>query len=207
MFARWRSPEATFQILRQLSRGMPCDMTGIRDYQMLEQAGGIQWPFGKRELLESERRLFGDGKFFTPDQRARFLFSHPEPPPESTSTDFPFILLTGRGSSAQWHTGTRTNKSDVLRVLAPTECYVEINPSDARTLAIAPGDAVEIASARASITARAFITPTVAPGHVFIPMHYPAVNTLTHPTFDPHSRQPSYKYCAVRLSLRSRTPP
>src|SRR6185369_1147742 len=108
MFNRWHSPEATFQILRQLSRGMPCDMTGIRDYQMLEQAGGIQWPFGKRELLESERRLFGDGKFFTPDQRARFLFSHPEPPPESTSTDFPFILLTGRGSSAQWHTGTRT---------------------------------------------------------------------------------------------------
>jgi anaerobic selenocysteine-containing dehydrogenase len=200
MFARWRSPEATFQILKQLSREMPCDMTGIRDYQMLEQAGGIQWPFRKDGVLESERRLFEDGKFFTPDERARFLFSHPEPLPEPTSVEFPFVLLTGRGSSAQWHTGSRTNKSDVLRVLAPTECYVEINPADARTLGIAPGETAEIASARGSITAKAFITPTVVPGQVFIPMHYPAVNTLTYAAFDPHSRQPSYKYCAVRVS-------
>src|SRR5262249_2130572 len=44
MFARWQSPEATFQILKELSRDTPCDMTGIRDYKMLEDAGGIQWP-------------------------------------------------------------------------------------------------------------------------------------------------------------------
>jgi assimilatory nitrate reductase catalytic subunit len=30
-------------------------------------------------------------------------------------------------------------------------------------------------------------------------MHYSEVNQLTHPGFDPHSRQPSYKHCAVSL--------
>ncbi|RYF50334.1 MAG: hypothetical protein EOO38_05905 [Cytophagaceae bacterium] len=30
-------------------------------------------------------------------------------------------------------------------------------------------------------------------------MHYPEVNRLTHWAFDPHSRQPNYKACAVVL--------
>jgi assimilatory nitrate reductase catalytic subunit len=29
-------------------------------------------------------------------------------------------------------------------------------------------------------------------------MHFPEVNRLTFPAFDPHSRQPSYKACAVQ---------
>jgi assimilatory nitrate reductase catalytic subunit len=39
----------------------------------------------------------------------------------------------------------------------------------------------------------------VKPGQVFVPMHYPEANQLTFPAFDPHSRQPAYKHCAVRL--------
>ena len=31
-----------------------------------------------------------------------------------------------------------------------------------------------------------------------MPMHYEDVNQLTHPAFDPYSKQPSYKACAVR---------
>ncbi len=203
MFARWHSPEATFQLLKRLSREMPSDMTGVRDFEMLEEAGGIQWPWPSSShsatLPATERRLFEDGQFFTPDRRARFLFSPPQALPEPITPDFPFALLTGRGSSAQWHTGTRTNKSEVLRALAPEECYVEINPADARHLKILAHDRVQITSARGSIFALAFLTPTVAIGHVFIPMHYPAVNQLTHPSFDPHSRQPAYKHCAVKL--------
>jgi anaerobic selenocysteine-containing dehydrogenase len=201
MFAPWKSPEAAFQILKKLSKGRPCDITGIRDYQMLDEAGGIQWPFvDDGQPPVTERRLFSDGQFFTADRRARFLFSAPTALPEPTTPEFPFVLLTGRGSSAQWHTGTRTNKSDVLRALAPRECYIEINPADARALKIAPGSRVEISSRRAKITASAFVTPTVAPSQVFIPMHYPEVNTLTFAAFDPHSRQPSYKHCAVRIA-------
>src|SRR5690606_8457200 len=32
MFRAWSSPEAAFQILKNLSRGQPCDFSGIRDY-------------------------------------------------------------------------------------------------------------------------------------------------------------------------------
>jgi len=40
----------------------------------------------------------------------------------------------------------------------------------------------------------------VQPGQVFVPMHYDITNELTAPEVDPHSRQPSYKHCAVRLA-------
>jgi assimilatory nitrate reductase catalytic subunit len=58
---------------------------------------------------------------------------------------------------------------------------------------------VEVISQRGSARARAFITPTVRAGEVFMPMPYADMNRLTFPAFDPHSRQPSYKYCAVRV--------
>ena len=202
MFARWTSPEAAFDLLKDISRGQPCDISGIRDYHHLDECGGIQWPLplGSEEPPAQERRLFEDGKFFTPDERAKFLYEQPRPVAEPTDAAFPFVLLTGRGTSAQWHTGSRTNKSDVLRRLAPESCYVEINPADAEGLGIAAGEEVAISSRRGKITATAFVTATVRPGQLFVPMHYPAMNVLTFPSFDPYSRQPSYKHCAVAVA-------
>jgi len=204
LFRKWTSPEAAFHLLKEISRGQPCDITGIRNYQILDQAGGIQWPWpekaaGSGESPQPERRLFADGRFYTSDARARFLFSVPRPVSEPTDSEYPFVLLTGRGTSAQWHTGTRTNKSAVLLALSPKSCYIEINPSDAASLKIKSQDHLTIQSRRAQIRATAFITSTVRRGEVFIPMHYPEVNQLTNASFDPHSSQPSYKYCAVRL--------
>jgi assimilatory nitrate reductase catalytic subunit len=121
--------------------------------------------------------------------------------PELPDDAYPFLLNTGRGSSAQWHTGSRTNKSDVLRKLAPTSLYVEISPADAARLDIAPNAPVSVASRRGEATAFAVVTGTVQPGQLFMPMHFDAVNRLTFPAFDPHSRQPSYKACAVRIAL------
>ncbi|MFK8114565.1 MAG: molybdopterin dinucleotide binding domain-containing protein, partial [Rubripirellula sp.] len=37
-------------------------------------------------------------------------------------------------------------------------------------------------------------------GQGFMPVHYEATNRLTLRSFDPHSRQPSYKHCAVALA-------
>ena len=119
--------------------------------------------------------------------------------PEPPDAEFPFLLLTGRGSSAQWHTGSRTDKSAVLRKLAPTRLYVEINPADAVRLGVTAGARVEVRSRRGRAVALAFLTPTVQRGQVFLPMHFPEVNRLTFPAFDPHSRQPSYKAAAVRI--------
>ena len=52
---------------------------------------------------------------------------------------------------------------------------------------------------RGVIEGRAFVTRCVQPGQVFVPMHEVLTNVLTHASFDPHSRQPNYKACAVRL--------
>ena len=220
-FRAWSSPEATFQILKKLSAGQPCDFTGIRDYAHLADSGGIQWPCPVSAVAASaptptssdaqlsapnaprpaqQRRLFADGKFFTPDARARFHFDAPRPMPEPPDADYPFILLTGRGSSAQWHTGSRTDKSAVLRKLAPTVLTAEINPDDATRLGVATGERVTVRSRRGTAEAIALVTPTVQPGLIFLPMHFGTVNQLTFPSFDPHSRQPSYKACAVAVA-------
>jgi assimilatory nitrate reductase catalytic subunit len=120
--------------------------------------------------------------------------------PEPPDAEYPFILLTGRGSSAQWHTGSRTNKSAILRKLAPTTLHVEINPHDAERLAIADGARVEVRSRRGRAEAVALVSTIVQPGQVFLPMHFADVNKLTFPSYDPHSRQPSYKACAVTVT-------
>ena len=127
------------------------------------------------------------------------MFDEPRPMPEQTDQDFPLLLLTGRGTSAQWHTGSRTGKSGVLRKLAPTSLYVELNPADATRLKVRAGDTVRVWSRRGEAFATAMITPTVQTGQIFMPMHFDEVNRLTYPAYDPHSRQPSYKACAVAL--------
>ena len=58
---------------------------------------------------------------------------------------------------------------------------------------------VAVISRRGRIECAAVASPSVQPGHIFIPMHYDVTNQLTRTEYDPHSRQPSYKYCAVRL--------
>ena len=219
MFEKWSSPEAVFQILKQLSRNQPCDITGVDDYRMLDKAGGIQWPFtggeaspggqeteiesGQPSTLESlpssERRLFEDGCFYHPDGRAKFLFEEPRPMSEPPSNQFPLILLTGRGTASQWHTQTRTSKSAVLKKLYPAKLYVEINPTDARKRGIKPQDTVIVLTQRGRVRASAFVTPNVQPGQLFLPMHYEEVNQLTDAVFDPYSKQPSYKACAAQV--------
>ena len=122
LFREWSSPAAVFQLLKKLSASHPCDFTGIRHYAHLADSGGIPRPYAAStrpasasepaasdsprpsrnvQLPEQQRRLFADGKFFTPDGRARFYFDAPRPMPEPPDADDPFILLTGRGSSAQ----------------------------------------------------------------------------------------------------------
>ncbi|HEX9682506.1 MAG TPA: molybdopterin-dependent oxidoreductase [Acidimicrobiales bacterium] len=201
LFSKWTDPEAVFEILQSLSAAQPCDFTGVNGYSAIEAARGIQWPVIEGDEPATHRRLFGDGRFFTDDGRARFVVDEPRRTAEATSARYPLVLLTGRGSSAEWHTQTRTGRSPVLRQLSPSLLHVEIHPDDAATLGIATGDDVVVSSPRGSLPARALVTATVGLGRVFLPMHHPETNRLTFPSFDPHSRQPAYKYAAVEVRL------
>jgi len=190
MFSQWTDPAATFEILKRISKGQPCDFTGIRDYRQIDECGGIQWP-----LPEAPS---GDDAYHA-DGRAKFIFEMPRKMPEPPSKKFPYLLMTGRGSASQWHTQTRTAKSKVLRQLAPRSVYVEINADDARREGIRTNARVRVESQRGRIVAKAFVTRTIPPGQVFVAMHYEVTNQLTHAHFDPYSRQPSYKDCAVSI--------
>jgi len=202
LFEKWDSPEAAFRLLIQLSKDLPCDITGIDGYADLEARGGIQWPLPTESRAQpyiAQRRLFEDGKFYHVDQRAKFIFEAPRPMPEPVNADYPFILLTGRGTSSQWHTQTRTSKSDVLRKLYPKNPYVEMHPADAERLGIVPNELIRVSSRRGAVEVAAVILASVQPGQLFMPMHYAVTNHLTADAFDPYSKQPSYKACAVQI--------
>jgi assimilatory nitrate reductase catalytic subunit len=203
LFKEWSSPAAVFEILKRVSRGQPSDISGVADYDMIENLGGIQWPFpADSETPEKERRLYEDGRFYHDDGKARFLFGDVDPVPEAKSERYPFVLLTGRGSVAQWHTQTRTGKVKKLKKMYTDELYVRIHTDDARRLEIESGNLVIVSSERSKIEARALVGDNVKPGMLFMPMHYFETNKLTYPAFDPFSREPSYKYAAVRIDRK-----
>ena len=63
----WETPKDCFNLMRECSRNMPCDFTGVT-WEALEESHGIQWPYpeGKEENnKEEQRRLYGGGQFFT----------------------------------------------------------------------------------------------------------------------------------------------
>ncbi len=199
----WKDPESVFRLLQKVSAGQPCDITGIQGYEHLDEAGGIQWPFpAGGTLTKNQRRLFGDLQFFHKDGKARFGFTELAESAEQCSPDYPFWLITGRGSITQWHTLSRTDKVEKLRRMSPEKLYVEINPQDAAELGIGQGDTVWVCSARGEIPAVAALEESMARHHVFLPMHYESTNRLTLPSFDPESFQPTYKSGAVVLEKR-----
>ena len=66
----WKSPKEAFEVLKKCTKGMPCDMTGV-DYDELNGSEGVQWPYRENEKIKNnQRRLFEDGKFYTPNRKA-----------------------------------------------------------------------------------------------------------------------------------------
>ncbi len=198
LFPGWAGPADAFAEWARVSAGRPCDYSGMT-YQGLESSGGLQWPC-PAGAPGGTARLYPDASFPTPSGRARLWPVMPEPVSEGPSAAFPLVLNTGR-TVEHWHTRTKTGRVGVLEALAP-EAWVEVSPADARRLGLASGDRARMTSARGSIdSVLVRVTATVREGEVFVPFHYDeaCVNRLTLDEFDPVSREPNYKQCAVRL--------
>jgi predicted molibdopterin-dependent oxidoreductase YjgC len=58
LFRKWLSPETVFQILKRLSAGQSCDLTGIRDYRHLDESGGLQWPYSAADAEADDQRAY-----------------------------------------------------------------------------------------------------------------------------------------------------
>jgi ferredoxin-nitrate reductase len=197
----------------QLTRGRVCDMSGISHERL--QASPIQWPCpdGSRELGVGSRgeegqtatkRLYIDLRFPTPDGRARFGAYHSRGLAEPPDSNYPFVLTTGR-LYGHWHTQTRTGRIPKIVQMYPHP-FMEIHPRDAKQLGIEEGSMVEVRSRRGMSRFPAKITKAIAPGTVFVPLHWGALwadkaeaNALTHPESCPDSLQPELKACAVQL--------
>ncbi len=199
IFKEWSSPEDVFFLLKKLLKNTPADISGICDYKMIEEYGGIQWPFLSSNFKTDECRLFEDGKFFHSDNKAKFIFDDYKNQHEPTSLEFPFVLISGRGSLIQWHTLTRTENIPAFKDKYPNEIYVEINIKDAEELNIKNDEWVFVSSQSGKIKAKAKLSETVKSLQIFIPMHYSEVNMLSKSVYDLYSRQPLYKYTTVNV--------
>jgi ferredoxin-nitrate reductase len=140
-----------------------------------------------------------------PKGRAKIKVAEYVPPPETTDDEYPLLLTTGR-VVYHWHTRTKTGRVPELNAAAP-EVFVQVSAADAQDHGIIEGDVMEVVSRRGTIQARARIGEIEA-GHVFVPFHFgywdgkgsrSAANELTITGWDPVSKQPHFKYAAVKL--------
>jgi len=198
----FQTAAAVYDEFVQLTKGRLCDMTGLSHQRLLAE-GPIQWPCPK-EGLSSPKRLYTDWRFPTPDGKARFGAYHSRGLAEPPDSDYPFVLTTGR-LYGHWHTQTRTGRIPKIRQMYPNP-FLEIHPRDAKQLGITDDSLVEVKSRRGMTRFPAKVTSSIAPGTVFVPMHWGALwadnaeaNTLTHPEACPDSHQPELKACAVQL--------
>ncbi|MFB2834540.1 molybdopterin oxidoreductase family protein [Floridanema evergladense] len=195
-----------FAEFAQLTKGRPCDMTGL-SHAKLSTQGAQQWPCpADGNLLEgAPARLYTDNRFHTPDGLARFAAYHSRGLAEPPDPDFPFVLTVGR-LYGHWHTQTRTGRIDKITQMHPNP-FIEIHPRDAAKLGIQDEELVEVLSRRGVARFPAKVTQAISPGTVFVPMHWGALwakdaeaNVLTHPEACPISFEPELKACAVQLA-------
>jgi len=164
---KWTDSEGAFEAFKEVTRGQPCDYTGLT-YAKLTGGSGIQWPCND-QYPNGKERLYTDGVFPTDSDRCE-TYGHdlmsgaavtPEehrannpagravikaaeylPPKEEPDQAYPLWLTTGRDVH-HFHTRTKTGRSPELRAAAP-DAYVQISAQDAEKYGIAQGDMLEV---------------------------------------------------------------
>jgi assimilatory nitrate reductase catalytic subunit len=200
LFPGWNTPRDAFEEWKRVSKGRLCDYSGMT-YESIERHGGLQWPFPECKTDVSPSRLYADGRYEHEDGKARLFPIEWRPFPDQPDDAFPLVLNTGR-TVEHWHTRTKTAQVAILERMAPN-AWLEMNPVDARRLDLAHHDRVDVESRRGRVrSVELRITEITAPGQVFMPFHYfeTNANEVTQDAFDPISREPNYKQCAVRVA-------
>ncbi|MGZ5822407.1 MAG: nitrate reductase [Hyphomicrobium sp.] len=204
----YASPAAIFAEHAALSQ---FENDGTRDFDIgamapvdelqFEEMPPFQWP---RPSGGGEgARMFAEGRFFTPDGKARFVAVRANAIAPA-ATAFPLTLNTGRVRD-HWHTMTRTGKSERLSQHY-AEPFVEINPHDAALHHIGEADLVRISTGLGAVLVRALVSPRQQVGSIFVPMHWndqfasrARVDVLVPALTDAISGQPASKNTAARI--------
>jgi assimilatory nitrate reductase catalytic subunit len=193
----YKSARDMWDELRVATKGGKADYYGIT-YEKIAEQEGVFWPCPTEES-KGTPRLFEE-KFYHPDGKARFHALHYGPPAELPDDEYPFFYTTGR-VIFHYLSGNQTRRIGQLVENAP-EPYVEMHPLAAEKLGIEAGDIARVSSRRGEIFLPAKVTRSIRPDTVFIPYHWggkQAANQLTIRAFDPISRIPEYKVCAVQV--------
>ncbi len=205
------SYESAAQIFREyanmsslaVSFGKDFEIAGFSDIndEDYDAMRPTRWPTASRK---TDGRFFGDGQFFHPDGKARFVPVTHRTPKAEPSERYPFLLNTGRNRD-QWHTMTRSGLSPRLSAHL-AEPYLEMNLKDVDQLGLGPADLVEVSSSVGSGIFRLRITESIARGNVFAPIHWTGetapsarVNEIIPSVTDPISGQPESKSTAVSV--------
>lgn len=196
--------EGAFDEMKFLSKGKDrtLDISGM-SYQKIIKARGIQWPYREKfneenESLKGDPRLYTDGKFQTKTGKANLLAIKFYNNNEQPCGEYPFWLNSGRVVE-HFHTRTRTGKIGNCNKFSPT-AYMEMNPDAAAEIGISHQTYVRLTSRRGDAVVLVQLTQRVPRNMVFIPFHFhDCVNRLTLGLLDPHSRQPAFKQCSVRI--------
>ena len=196
-------PEAIFNEHRETTRGRDLDITGL-SYAVLEAQGPQQWPYPEGASA-GKVRLYEDGRFPTPDGKARFVAVEHLPTAEATTPELPISLLSGRMRD-HWHGMSRTGTVPRLFNLED-EPLLAMHPCDMRHRGLESGDLVRVSNGRGEMVTRITERPGLAKGRAWMPMHWgnqfmntPGANALACDAIDPYSKQPELKHAAVQIS-------
>jgi assimilatory nitrate reductase catalytic subunit len=196
LYPGWTSTHDAYEEWQRVSKGRMCDYSAF-PWQQIEDEGGMQW---------GGERLYANGVFPAPEGKA-FLHCVPcDPFVEQPNEEYDLILNTGR-TVEHWHTRTKTQQVAMLDSMTPN-AWLEMNPLDAARLKLSTHDRVMVISRRSRVrNLELRITGIVAPGQVFMPFHFSETNSnlVTLGAFDPISREPNFKQCAVRVERSNKT--
>src|SRR4051812_45714428 len=234
---KWRTPEQAFEAWKTCTRGRPCDYTGLSYEKLTGGSGiqwpcNEPNPDGTRrlyadyifptdpEVCETYGHDLVTGgevdpqhyRANNPQGRAFLKAAHYRPPHETADAEC-FMLSTGR-VVYHFHTRTKTGRAEALQKAAP-EAFIQIAAADATRLGIEEGELVRATSRRGVAEAPARVGGMLE-GELFLPFHYGywdepgrtrAANELTLYEWDAVSKQPHFKYAAVKLEKVSSPAP
>lgn len=210
---------------QKLTKGRDNDLRGAT-YEVLEQMDdGVQWPAPTEEfaltggttikfvkgydpMAETESKDDKPYQFYGPAHPDRKLWIWTRKyvgADEEPDAEYPIWLSTGRIID-HWHTTSMTGRIPELLRANPYS-FVEINPKDAKKWGIGPNDMVEITSRRGRVEMPAKIVEGPMEGMVFAYWHDMhedrMINKVVKDSYDPGSKEPEFKICAVKVKRLS----
>ncbi|MET4898596.1 molybdopterin-dependent oxidoreductase [Sphingomonadaceae bacterium jetA1] len=170
---------------------------GARLFSLAGRGGGGNAEYDAMAPFRWGGQPFADGRFPTPDGRARLVsvFQKPLPAP---LRDWPLTLNTGRYRD-HWHSMTRTGLAPKL-ARHRAEPLVEVHPDDAARLGLADGGLARVRTPQGDSLYRVCTSDAQRSGELFVPIHWTdhtssggRTGLLPRPLADPISGQPGFK--------------